>query len=177
MLHQELQDQFRGSFLKKQYLEAFAIQSAYIEGLITLYYDLKFTIELDMSTGPKALLNQYTKTFNRRVKISDIVSMLAGAQLITLEQKNELLAYQDKRNATLHKLLQEFHRSEFETDLKETYELGDKLIGTDKFKKIISLVDFMEKDRQGASSSNEKNSSETIQEFSVNVPGEVVDKS
>jgi len=167
MLHQELQNQFRGSFLKRQYLEAFAIQSAYIEGLIMLYYELSLAVELDDSTGSKKLLKQYIDVFDGRVGIAQVIKMLVGAEMLTKEEGKTLDGYRIKRNKTLHQLLAEFHRSEFEETLKQTYQIGDALIATEKFQIIASLVDDMEKYRRDPNPVNTNNGTDITREASV----------
>jgi hypothetical protein len=152
MQHKELTDHIQGSFLKRQYLEAFLVQSAYIESLIKIYADFKYFIwsydkEKEMTEDGESdkAMRKTIKKHIARLGLHDLIEFLFNANLISLEQKKLLHKYREKRNIVLHDLIKEMGEQDFENEVKKVCEIGTKLIEGEEFKQMASLVDLLEK--------------------------------
>jgi hypothetical protein len=148
MKHQDLKDQITGSFLKKQYLEAFAIQSAYIEGLIKLHFDMKYLVSVASISDPPPFLLRMKRDFDK-APISKILTILKDSGNLSQENFELIQRYQRKRNETLHQLLDQFHAVDFEKTLEETYKLGKQIMEAGIFQSMQQVVDWMEESRIG----------------------------
>lgn len=146
MRHEQLKNHIHGSFLKEQYLEAFLVQSAYIESLLKMHADFnswKSCGGEKMNEKP-ILVTMYNQI--QRYNLSELIDFLYKSKLISDEQKNSLNHYREKRNRVLHDLIKEISKETFERELKETCEIGNKIIDGEEFKKIHSLINFIEED-------------------------------
>jgi len=92
MKTKQLIGHMEGSFLKEQYLEAFLVQSAFIEGLIKSYTMFNFYLEtkkvLDNSPMSRVFLDHFD-----RYGLYKLTEMLHESKHITGEQKKMLDEY------------------------------------------------------------------------------------
>lgn len=131
----------KGSYLKEQYLEAFLVQSAYIEGLLKTYCDFNFWKEFQKNIKEK---NKMTLQLRKRVKrlgLNELIEFLHKSDLIDDTQRDDLHTYREKRNQVLHDLVKSMSNEEFEKELKEVCEIGDKIIDDKKFQRIEKIID------------------------------------
>lgn len=119
--YQHLVDEAEGAFLKKEYLEAFLIQSCVIEGVIKNYAAAKLDIEISRS----GILRDKFENFELGRLIDDL--FLAGK--ITPELYEGLDSYRKKRNKVIHELLKYTDKRRLDGELKEAYERGRHMKG------------------------------------------------
>lgn len=154
MKHFQLINHIKGSFLKEEYLEAFLLQSIYIEAMVKTYAEYSFydaidkiakrNVEFEELESNKILLWKYEEI--KTLTIMSVVLTLHKSELILDEQKKSLIKYIEQRNRIVHSLLEEMitQREEFENQLKEAYELGENMRDSEWFKKMVHLVDRIE---------------------------------
>ncbi len=144
----ELVNHIKGSYLKKEYLEAFLVQGAYIEGLLKLVADYHYWKEVSdkIIAGNRIIkeLRQRIKRFN----LNELIDFLFKCGIINQNQKQELHQYREKRNDVLHDLVRKISKEEFDKELRSACELGDKIISDDKFKEIEEFLDFIDEDTE-----------------------------
>ncbi len=96
MQHKELIDHIQGSILKKQYLEAFLVQSAYIEGLLKISVDYNFfkatykDSRNSTDTDDIAANNDIVSAVRDKLSnltLNDLISFLDKSKLISSDQK------------------------------------------------------------------------------------------
>jgi len=165
MKHTQLKNHIKGSFLKEQYLEAFLVQSAYIESLLKLYLDFSYW---KAAGGIKMSENSILSVMYKKIQrygLNELTVFLHSAKLISEDQKKILNSYRKKRNSILHDLIKEMIAKEtLENELKEVCEIGNKIINSSEFAKIVSLVDLIEKkDREKEKSTKLEGSAEEPQ--------------
>lgn len=119
--YQELINAAEGAYLKRDYLEAFLIQSCVIEGVIKNYASAKLTIEINRSPA----LKEKFKNFELARLTDDL--LLAGK--ISSRLYEDLSNYRKKRNDVIHRLLEYTDKDELEKSLKEAYESGKQMKG------------------------------------------------
>ncbi len=145
MKRTELINHIKGSYLKKQYLEAFLVQSAYIEGLLKIFTDYSYWNEVSEKIAlGSPLINELRKRI-KKYGLNELIDFLFKSKLIDDDQKNLLHEYRAKRNDVLHDLVRQISGSEFERELEVACELGDKIIDDQKFKDIEKIIDDAEK--------------------------------
>lgn len=142
MKHRELIDHIQGSFLKRQFLESFLVQSAYIESLLKIYADYSYFIATGKKTDNK-ILNVVSGNIDK-FSLNDLVKFLYKADLISQEQRDLLNIYRDRRNRMLHNLIKEIQNNDFEKELKEICEKGNEIIESKEILEIAELVDYIE---------------------------------
>lgn len=147
MKRTELVNHIHGSYLKKQYLEAFLVQSAYIEGLLKIYTDYTYWEKISKIVGLEDKFSGELRNRINKYGLKELIDFLYKSNLIDSEQKRTLHNYREKRNQVLHDLVLQISNMEFDNDLKITCELGNKIIADEKFKKIETVLDELE-DRQ-----------------------------
>ncbi len=143
MKRKQLVDHIQGSYLKEQYLEAFLVQSAYIEGLIRVFADYQYWQKV---TEKKKKKDPVIVELRRRIEkynLSELIYFLFRSNLIDVDQKNILNGYKEKRNIVMHDLVKQIAASEFTKELKTACELGNKIIGDSKFKEIEGMLDYI----------------------------------
>lgn len=143
MDHQDLVNHIEGSFLKKQFLEAFLVQSAYIEGLLKLYADYNFWQETKDKIEKSQLLKELNKKLTR-YSLNELIEFLFRTKLISEDQKNELNEYRERRNKVLHDLISEIRKEPFEKELKEICEKGKKIIESKEFIEMAEMIKYLE---------------------------------
>lgn len=146
MKHRELTDHIKGSFLKRQYLEAFLVQSAYIESLLKLSADYSFFLATSKvrKPSPPKILEVVSRNLER-MALNDLINFLYKAEVITKKQKDLLDEYRIRRNKMLHDLITEIQKDKFEVELREICEKGTLIIEDQAFIEMADLIDFLEK--------------------------------
>lgn len=143
MKHRELTNHIKGSFLKRQFLEAFLVQSAYIESLLKLFADYSFfNAAQDKAFSDKVLVAARKNI--EKFGMNDLVKFLHDAGLVSKEQKKLLNTYRERRNRMMHDLIKEIAKDGFEAELKEICEKGNEIIESAEIIKIADLIDYME---------------------------------
>lgn len=151
MKRKDLIDNIEGSRLKKQFLEAFLLQSAFIESL------LKKLVEDDFFSNItyKVMSEEYAKkNFSESKQISfikeklirqnlyEIIDYLAKVDAIDGELKKKLHAYRESRNGVLHDLVGKMSRVEFETELEVLVTSGQVILND---KAMINASDALQR--------------------------------
>jgi len=123
---------FEGSFTRRDYLEAFILQSTYVESLIkeTISY-LFSALEDKVDEQKYPLLKYFAKALN--VQFEDIalyrsIELLKNARLISEDQSKDLHTYRIIRNKTFHSLLRVKNESTFENELKNAYKKCEEIM-------------------------------------------------
>lgn len=125
-----LVDQAEGAYLKREYLEAFLIQSCVIEGVVKNYAAAKLVTEL----GQSATLKEKFKNFELVRLIDDL--LLAGK--IPADLYESLNKYRKKRNEVIHGLLEYEDKDKLDQELKEAYKQGVEM--------KVTIVDGMSRE-------------------------------
>lgn len=151
MKRQDVIDNIEGSRLKKQFLEAFLLQSTFIESL------LKKLVEDDFFSNItyRVMAEEYTKkNYSEPKQISfikeklirqnlyEIIDYLAKVEAIDGELKKKLHAYRESRNGVLHDLVGKMSRVEFETELEGLVAAGQVILND---KAMISASDSLQR--------------------------------
>ncbi|HUV80998.1 MAG TPA: hypothetical protein VMW21_00535 [Patescibacteria group bacterium] len=119
--YEDLVDRAEGAFLKKDYLEAFLIQSCIIEGIIK-DYAFKKILPLILQN---AILEKKFKSFELARLIDEL--FISGKIEKTLYEK--LNIYRKKRNDVIHGLLEYKDKNKLDEELKGVYESGKHMKG------------------------------------------------
>ena len=143
MKHRELTNHIQGSFLKKQFLEAFLVQSAYIESLLKLYADFTFYKVTDTKSFSDKMLSSLRKSIERYA-LEKLIRFLHESGLINDKQKKLLDAYRIKRNKVIHDLLKQMSDENFEIELREVCVEGTEIIESTEFKEIAEMIERSE---------------------------------
>ena len=85
MKRTELVDHIKGSYLKRQYLEAFLVQSAYIEGLLKTFADYSFWLEMNEKIEAKNPLILETRNKLQKYGLNELIDFLFRSNLIDQE--------------------------------------------------------------------------------------------
>lgn len=154
MQRKELSDHIKGSYLKRQHLEAFLVQSAYIEGLLKILADYSFWEEVSdkLLEGNKIMTELRIKI--RKLGLNELINFLHKASLINDNQKKVLHKYREKRNQVLHDLVLEISEEKFDKELREVCKLGDQIINDDEFQRIEKILDEVEQRREQRKNNN-----------------------
>ncbi len=143
---EELIDHINGSILKQQYLEAFLVQSAYIESILKTYFDFNYFTTFSDKGKPRVSKIFPSKLFEAirkksdKMSLQEIINLLHSSELIDIEIKRKLELYKLKRNNVIHHLTKEIANNNFESELKEICELGQEIINTKKFEIIVNYI-------------------------------------
>jgi len=140
MKHRELVNHIKGSFLKRQYLEAFLVQSAYIESLLKLYADFIFFKATSGGSYDNPILNELKNRIGK-YSLNDLISLFRKSSEITKEEFDLMNSYRIKRNKILHDLVKEIRNPDFEKELELVCEKGNKVIEDKKFNQIAELIE------------------------------------
>ncbi len=159
MKHINLVNHIKGSYYKAQYLEAFLVQSAYIEGLLKLSVDYSFWDKIDrnISTGERD--TNFLKEVRNLVVSQNLntnINFLEKVKLIDKGQKEQLHQYRAKRNKVLHDLVKQMNEKVFEVELKQACDLGNNIIESKEFIEAAKLLESMEEIRDAVPSSGTK---------------------
>lgn len=145
MKHLELTNHIKGSYLKQQYLEAFLVQSAYIEGLLKMLVDFSYYKEVGNDKLEASKLLQTINSDLKKYQLAKAATFLYASGIIGNDLHQALNEYRVHRNTVMHDLLSKLGESAFEKDLRSVCEKGDNIISTPEFKKIAAVVDNIEK--------------------------------
>ncbi len=151
MKNEQLKNRIKGAVLKEKYLEAFLAQSAYIESLVKLYVDYNlfdlYNIDQPYDENKKKInkmIDILRKKFEK-YNLYDLIEFLSESELLSPEERQQFDKYREKRNKILHDLLMEIIKKEnFENELKNTCELGEKIINSQKFIIMSKAADRLE---------------------------------
>lgn len=158
MKHKELLNQIEGYLKLGHYLQAFLVQSAYIESLIRVRQDFQLFVELG-KTGYGSLKNKpYLQEINKdlqRISVQKIVSRLEKSGVFdkSKDEPKTLYLYFDKRNAVIHNLTLEMSGAQFEKELEAVCSIGKKIT---KFKALQTSATFVKHFEKKASSKKKK---------------------
>ena len=131
--YKELVDQAEGAFLKKEYLEAFLVQSCVIEGVLKNF--IKHSFETLIQESPSFANKIENFEFSR--SIDD----LYASKKIDVRLYENLNKYRKKRNDVVHRLLEHHNESQLNRELKDAYKVGKTMSGF--------IVDTMTKEQHG----------------------------
>ncbi|MEK7471374.1 MAG: hypothetical protein AAB623_01850 [Patescibacteria group bacterium] len=92
----ELVDHIKGSYLKKQYLEAFLVQSAYIEGLLKIFADYKYWEDVRQKGAKEAKMIVELRKRVRRFGLNELIDFLFKSDLIDDNQKKLFINIEKK---------------------------------------------------------------------------------
>jgi hypothetical protein len=144
MRHQDLTDNIKGSILKKDFLEAFLMQSAYLEGILKFIADYEFFISIKPQDDSKQkFFDEIAKNFNKK-SFSEITNFLQRMGTFDAETCKKLNSYREKRNKILHNLVTEILNSQFDQDLKETCQLGNDILENENFSRMIEAIERLD---------------------------------
>lgn len=115
-------DEAEGAFLKKEYLEAFLIQSCIIEGMLKKYVSIKLSSIVSQSVTFK---NKF-----KNFEFARIIDELFISGKIKKDLYESLNAYRKKRNEVIHDLLEYENKKELDEELKKAYESGRHMKGS-----------------------------------------------
>ena len=119
--YEHLLNEAEGSFLKKEYLEAFLIQSCIIEGVLKEYASKKLLSIIHQSS---ALENKF-----KNFELARLIDELFISGKIKNSLYEDLSAYRKKRNEVIHDLLEYEDKEKLDEELKEAYEKGKRMKG------------------------------------------------
>lgn len=144
MNREDLTNHIKGSYLKKQYLESFLVQSAYIEGLLKLLADYSFWEEnQDKLKEGSRMINTLRRRLNDWT-LNELIKFLRDCELIDEEQKKSLIKYKDKRNSVLHDLVSKLQNQDLVDEIKSACDLGNDIISKENFKNMEKMIDDLE---------------------------------
>jgi len=132
--YDHLADEAEGAFLKKEYLEAFLIQSCIFEGVLKEYAEKKLLTIISQSV----VLGKKFKNF----ELARITDELFIAGKINKQLYEDLNCYRKKRNNVIHDLLKYENKEKLNEELKITYESG-------KHMKVFIVNDLSEEIKRG----------------------------
>lgn len=176
MKHRELTDHIEGSFLKQQYLEAFLVQGAYIESLLKMFADLHFRSATKMHTIKGHDVIAAARKQLAEMGLYKLIIFIKEAGLISEEQSRQLDKYRTRRNQTIHDLIKELKKEEFDAELKKVCEQGNKIIKSDEFSKMSEILDQMEIQSQTDEGTGHVEASKLIAENKTNLKQKTVRK-
>ncbi|MCC2630845.1 MAG: hypothetical protein K0S38_654 [Candidatus Paceibacter sp.] len=138
MKRKDIIDNIDGSRLKKQFLEAFLLQSVFIESLlkklieIDLYENVTFKIlreqmrKGDFTTKSKHA--EYIEEKLLRQNLFEIIEYLFRIDVISGSLKKDLHKYRELRNGVLHDLVGKMSKAEFEKELEGLVGTGQAIL-------------------------------------------------
>jgi len=158
MKHLDLRNDIEGSILKKHFLEAFLLQSAYIEALLKQLVDFSLWAATsgisESETAPKEhkkLLLAIRQNANRYT-FNQLTMLLRDAGILDADQSKLLDEYRKKRNPVLHNLVREVTTKEtIDIELREICQKGKTLLESQQFQSVVDLIDWLEKKHEAPS--------------------------
>lgn len=144
MRHKELTDSINGSILKKDYLEAFLMQSAYLEAVLKYIADYNFFISLEakIEDNPSGSIfyGEIRENFNKK-SLYELTSFLYKVKIFDKELYEKINKYREKRNKILHDLVTQLLKDKFEQELEQTCSLGNLILSDKNFAHMIKLIE------------------------------------
>ena len=119
--YRNLLNQAEGSFLKKEFLEAFLIQSCLIEGVLKDYASMKLSSLLSRN---RTFKNKY-----RNYGTARLIDLLFATGNINDKLYGNLVRYWKERNNVIHELLKYDDKEKLDNVLQQAYNLGKGMKG------------------------------------------------
>ena len=135
----------KGSFLKEQYLEAFLVQSAYIENLLKVFANYSFFVETKATAGSAMALAVAKRI--EKYGFGELIDFLHEAKLIDEDQQNVLEQYRKHKNKVMQDLLKDVRRDEFEKELRTLCERGTVIMESKQFREMAELVEELDEEK------------------------------
>ncbi len=167
MKRQDLIDNIEGSKLKKQFFEAFMLQSTFVEGLLKklmeddLFSNVEFPLIRQRLTEKGAseafdLPKQFSLMKERllRSNLYEMIEYLHKVDVIDNDLRKDLQTYREKRNNVIHDLVGNLSRSEFETELMELVVKGQNILNNTAMVKASESIQKMEEWREAMESND-----------------------
>lgn len=135
-------------------LEAFLIQSAYVEGVFNLYIDLNIKVALekhDELMSENIYEESIKNTINDRIRrygLDAMIHFMYDSKLINMEEKKLFDKYRTNRNKLIHHLLEHINTDIFERELLIFLDKGDLIIKNKKFGIVNNLFNITENKKQ-----------------------------
>ncbi|HRH25197.1 MAG TPA: hypothetical protein PLQ20_02575 [Candidatus Paceibacterota bacterium] len=138
MKRNDLINNIEGSRLKKQFLEAFLLQSAFIEGLLKKLVENNFfsnvtlpVLMQQLKDETKTLENKYIEKIKEKLlrqSLYEIIEHLETSGVIGKDLKKKLHEYRESRNAVLHDLVGKMSGQEFEIEIESLVSKGQEIL-------------------------------------------------
>ena len=145
MQRDALINHIKGSFLKEQYLEAFLVQSAYIENLLKVFANYSFFVDTKATAGSAMALAVAKRI--EKYGFGELVDFLHEAKLIDEDQQNILDQYRKQKNKVMQDLLKDLRRDEFEKELRTICERGTVIMESKPFRDMAELVEALDEEK------------------------------
>ena len=140
----DIEHNIEGSRLKKQFLEAFLLQSTYIEGLLKKIIEDEFSNNVSLPLlmaefnkdnskipQPNKLIQSIEKKLLRQ-NLSEIINQLKDTKVIDDQSLiNKLHKYREDRNNILHSLVTSISEDDFDRDIEKLVDLGKEILETE----------------------------------------------
>lgn len=123
-------------------LDAFILQSAYLESLIKLFVETKLTVSI---RGSDDLTVSLIKKIINKYNLSKLIYFLFSNKWLPKEYKTLFDNYRQKRNEVMHDLLRQISSSNFDEKIESAYEDGEKISSLKEFFIIDSFYGALEK--------------------------------
>ncbi len=144
MKRKELVNQTEGAYLRKDYLEAFVIQSAYIESILREFISNKFHQHLSDGLCQSCEFMNAVRKKVIGISLHGLIELLYEGKYIDSGQKAKMQVYKNRRNNILHELLKHISNPTFEKELSAAYEAGKEVLDDKRLKWIEELIDARE---------------------------------
>lgn len=150
MTTQDIIDNIDGSVKKKQYLEAFLLQSTYLEGIVKSYasanFSVFFTSKVDIASSSekqKSHTEKIRKYIENEVdgyNFGKTIAFLSQTETVEKTIIEGLNKYKTTRNKVIHRLITQVSGTDFENELKNACSLGKDLLENNHFQIIIKAI-------------------------------------
>ncbi len=147
MKRKDLFNQTEGAYLRKNYLEAFVIQSAYIESLLRELINDKLHYHLPNNICQRCAFMGAVRKRLVGTSLQSLIDILYEGKFIDKEERKRLFIYKTKRNKILHGLLDHIGLPNFDKELAETYEAGRDVLKNPKMQRLEEVIDARDEDR------------------------------
>jgi hypothetical protein len=151
MKRNDLINNIEGSRLKKQFLEAFLLQSAFIEGLLkklvedNFFSNVTIPVLMQQLKGEtKNLENKYIEKIKEKLlrqSLYEIIEHLEVSDVISKDLKKKLHDYRESRNAVLHDLVGKMSGQEFELQNEAMVIASNSVQSSEELSDIINSKD------------------------------------
>ena len=144
MRYKELKEKIEHYEKDGKILEAFVLQSAYIESLIKLFTEIKFN--LSIKEGDQKTINAMEKQIDDYT-LFQLIEFSLKAEWLPREKINLVHHYRKKRNTVLHDFVRQISKEDFEKELKEAYYIGRKILSFPEFSASSSFFKLIEQQK------------------------------
>lgn len=127
-------------------LEAFVLQSAYIESLLKLFVDIKLSLAI------RDIDSSVMKSIKKRVEqysLYELTRFVFDNNWLPKENKDLFKDYRIKRNKVLHDLLRQIATKKFDVEIGEVYRKGREISTLTEFSITDRFYSVIEKQAQG----------------------------